>query len=41
MVLNDLEPGAKVGGHPARPLGEWLRGVAFLRKSSTKKSKES
>ena len=37
MVMNDLEPGSKVGGHPARPLNEWLRGVAFLRKSTVKK----
>ena len=26
-----------LGGHPARPLNEWLRGIAYLRKESLKK----
>lgn len=29
-----------VGGHPARPVSEWLRGVAYIRKSSLKKGKK-
>lgn len=36
MVTGNLEDGAKVGGHPARPLREWLKGVAYLRKNSLK-----
>lgn len=31
-----IEPGAVVAGHPARPLKEWLRGLAYLRKNSLK-----
>lgn len=34
-----LPPGSKVGGHPARDLKEWMRGVAYLRKMSLKESK--
>ena len=34
-------PGSKLGGHPARDLKEWMRGVAYLRNKSLKeKSKE-
>ncbi len=32
MVSGDVEAGAQVAGHPARPLKEWLRSLAFLRK---------
>jgi len=31
------EDGITLGGHPARPLNEWLRGLAFIRKNSVKK----
>tara|TARA_R110002072_G_scaffold534_6_gene3825 strand:+ start:5862 stop:6884 length:1023 start_codon:yes stop_codon:yes gene_type:complete len=34
MVTGNLEDGAKVAGHPARPLREWLKGIAYLRKNS-------
>lgn len=36
-VTGSLDSGSVVGGHPARPLKEWLRGHATLRKLSTKK----
>ena len=36
-VIGDLEDGAIVAGYPARPVKEWLRGVAYLRKVSQKK----
>lgn len=32
MVTGNAEPGAKLAGHPARPLKEWLKSVALLRK---------
>ncbi|MFA7614528.1 MAG: UDP-3-O-(3-hydroxymyristoyl)glucosamine N-acyltransferase, partial [Candidatus Caldatribacteriota bacterium] len=28
--------GSKLGGHPAKDLKEWMRGVAYLRKVSLK-----
>lgn len=34
-----LPAGSKVGGHPARDLREWLRGVAYLRKMSLQENK--
>lgn len=34
-----LAPGSKVGGHPARDIKEWMRGVAYLRKVSQRDSK--
>ena len=34
-VTSDVPPGATYGGHPARPLNEWLRGVATLRKMAS------
>lgn len=37
-VVNDLPAKSKVGGHPARPLNEWLRGLAYIRKHSLKKN---
>ncbi len=37
MVINSIEDGAKVGGHPARPLNEWMKGLAFVRRESLKK----
>ncbi len=36
MVNSDLEDSSVVGGHPARPIKEWLRGVAWLRQQSLK-----
>lgn len=37
MVLSDIEDGSKVGGHPARPVNEWLRSVAYLKKAVERK----
>lgn len=36
MVNSDIEDSSVVAGHPARPLKEWLRGVAWLRQQSLK-----
>ncbi|MBT3983786.1 MAG: UDP-3-O-(3-hydroxymyristoyl)glucosamine N-acyltransferase [Bacteriovoracaceae bacterium] len=36
MVNSDWPDGAKLGGHPARPLREWLKGLAFIRRESLK-----
>ena len=33
IVIGDVEAKVSVGGYPARPIREWLRGIAFLRKS--------
>jgi len=38
-VMGDIEAGATVGGFPARPLKEWLRGIAVLRRIALKKAK--
>jgi UDP-3-O-[3-hydroxymyristoyl] glucosamine N-acyltransferase len=38
-VMGDIEAGATVGGFPARPLKEWLRGIAVLRRIALKKVK--
>lgn len=32
-------PGSKLGGHPAKDLKEWMRGVAYLRNMSLKEKK--
>ena len=32
--------GSKLGGHPAKDLREWMRGVAYVRKMSLKETKE-
>jgi UDP-3-O-[3-hydroxymyristoyl] glucosamine N-acyltransferase len=32
--------GSKLGGHPARDLKEWLKGLAYLRKMSLNETKE-
>lgn len=32
MMTGSSAPGAKMAGHPARPLNEWLRSMAVLRK---------
>ncbi|PIK14925.1 UDP-3-O-(3-hydroxymyristoyl)glucosamine N-acyltransferase [Halobacteriovorax sp. JY17] len=37
MVNCDWPDGAIVGGHPARPVKEWMKGLAFVRKESLKK----
>ena len=34
-----VPPGSKLGGHPARDLKEWLRGVAYLRSMVIKEKK--
>jgi UDP-3-O-[3-hydroxymyristoyl] glucosamine N-acyltransferase len=31
--------GSKIGGHPARDIREWMRGMAYIRKHSLKESK--
>lgn len=36
-VTTDLEDGAVVAGFPARPIKEWLKGLAYLRKASLNK----
>ena len=36
-VIGDIDAGVTVGGFPARPLKEWLRGVAVLRRIALKK----
>lgn len=37
LVNTDWPDGTVLGGHPARPLKEWMRGIAFVRKESLKK----
>ncbi len=39
LVNCDWPDGSVVAGHPARPLKEWLKGVAWLRKESLKISR--
>ena len=36
-VMRDIEPGAEVGGSPARPMREWLREQAMLLRMARKK----
>lgn len=36
-VTSNWGDGEKLAGYPARPLAEWLRGLAFIRKNSLKK----
>ena len=38
-VIGDIEAGATVGGYPALPMREWLRGVAVMRKMGNKVKK--
>jgi UDP-3-O-[3-hydroxymyristoyl] glucosamine N-acyltransferase len=38
-VIGNLMDGVTVGGFPARPIKEWLRGIAKLRRISLKKGK--
>lgn len=38
-VMGNIQAGSTVGGFPARPLREWLRGIAVLRKIANKKAK--
>lgn len=37
MVTNDWPAKSVLAGHPARPLNEWMRGVAYIRRESLKK----
>lgn len=37
LVNCDWDDGSVVGGHPARPVREWMKGIAFVRKESLKK----
>lgn len=39
MVTTSWPSGVTLGGHPARPLNEWMRGIAYLRKQSLKRGK--
>ena len=36
-VMRDIESGQKVGGSPAAPFREWMRGIAMIEKMSKKK----
>lgn len=36
QVTSNFPAGSKVAGHPGRPLKEWLRGIAWVRKNSAK-----
>ncbi len=38
-VMRDVKAGESVGGYPARPMREWLKGVALLRHMVKKKGK--
>ncbi len=38
-VMGDIEAGATVGGFPARPMRQWLRGVVMMRKMGNKAKK--
>lgn len=40
MVTSNWEESSVLGGHPARPLNEWMRGLAFVRKNSVRKGDE-
>jgi len=39
LVNNSWPAGTKLGGHPARPLKEWMKGLATIRKLSLEKTK--
>ena len=41
LVNNSWPAGTKLGGHPARPLKEWMKGLAYIRKASLEKNKEA
>ncbi len=38
-VMRDVESGAAVGGSPAAPVREWLRGVAVVERLARKKGR--
>ena len=40
MVNSNWPAGSQLGGHPARKLKEWKRGVAYLRKESLRKKRD-
>ena len=39
MATSDWPDGSIIGGHPARNLSEWMKGVAYIRKQSAAKKK--
>ena len=41
LVNSSCPDFSKLGGHPARPLWEWMRGLAYLRKMSLKKTEKN
>ncbi len=36
QVTSNFPAGSKIAGHPGRPIKEWLRGIAWVRKNSAK-----
>lgn len=40
MVNCDWPDGVVIGGHPARPIKEWMKGLAFVRKESLRKGEK-
>ena len=40
-VKNDVEPGARMGGTPARPFKEWAREVAAIKALGKRGSRRS
>ena len=38
-IMRNVGPGEKIGGSPARPFREWMRGIAAIEKMSKKKGK--
>lgn len=40
MVTTNWGESSVLGGHPGRPLNEWMRGIAFVRKNTVRKGEE-
>ncbi len=38
-VMRDIEPGQKVGGSPATPFRDWMRGISMIEKMSKKRGR--